>query len=378
MRLTVSQERLSYGLQHLLKAVSANHPLPILTGVKLVAERAVGLHITSSNLSLSVEYAILPDDDALSMTQGGSIVVNARFFYDIVRKLPPGTVSLEIKDQMMLTIHSAKSLFRLSGIDAEQFPVVPTPKETHATVRVPNRVLKTAIRQVTFAAATAEDRPVLTGVSLGLTGNFLNMTATDGIRFASRTVLIQKSNTADLSNVVVPRRNLVELSKILTDDESATVVTFGNNQIHFSMKHCVVHSALVEGTYPQVSRLIPTSYPTEMIVDTTDFLRALERVSLFARADVVRLSVGLNHWMELKSRTEDVGDVIEEVRMEDVVGEAITISFNVKYMIDIVRHIDCTKMKVKFSGMLGPIVLQPNVPQETATYVVTPVRTSDS
>ncbi len=374
MRVSVSRERLSNGLQHALKAVSANHPISILSGVKLLVRRNGGLTVTTSNLSMSIQFMIPPDDETLSIREEGSIVINARYFYEIIRKLPSGIVYLELKEPLLLIITSGKSLFRLAGFDAEQFPVIPEPNDNNITFRLQNKTLKTAIRQVTFAVATAENRPVLTGVSCQLDGDSLKMTATDGIRLASRAAFVHSSNSK-YTDIVIPGKNILELSKILTDDEEMSDVTIDGNQIHFSAKNMLIHSALIEGTYPSINKIIPTSHLTEITLDTSGFLQALERVCLLANGSIIRMKTGANNTVELTSKTDDIGDVVEEVTIEDADGEEVAISFNGMYMIDILRHIDCDKVTVKLSGKWGPIVLQPFDASDSATYIITPVRT---
>jgi DNA polymerase-3 subunit beta len=370
----VSQKSLSTALQHVIKAVSAKSPIPILSGIFLQAD-SKGLTLIACNSAMMLQYEIPSYRDNLIIQKSGSIVAPARYFIDIIRNLPAGLVTLETKENLVICIRSGKVIYRLCGMDPVEYPQMAS-MDSPDLIDFPNHFLKKLISQVAFAVSSSESRPILTGVSCQYDGEQLKLLATDGIRLASRVTKVSNKLNRNISNVIIPGKNLFEFSKMLTDEQATTDIFIGDNRIVFKTQNLLMQSSLIEGTYPSLDKIAPEAYTTEIIMDSITFLHALERVSLLAGDDnVVKLIVSSSNTIDLVSRTLEIGDVMEEVQLEELHGDHLTVHFNGKYMIDILRSMDCNQVKLGFSGKWSPIIVQPT-DSSTSLYIITPIRSN--
>lgn len=377
MFVIVSQQELLQALQHVTKAVEASSPLPILAGVlmEVFPER---LSLTASNTRMRIQVDIPFDssDGHIVKWKTGSIVVPARYLLEMIRKMPPGEITMETGEQMMMTIRSDATDCRLCGMDAEQFPSMPRPDQFDCIIRLPNDLLKSTIRQVSFAASVSEARPVLTGVLCRLDGDSLHMLATDGIRLASHSVGIHQGDVAGSPiQVVIPGKTLAELNKMLDNDqEERTEIAISRNQIRFHNRSFQLLSVLLDGTFPSADKLIPRSYTTEITLGSTPLLQAIERVCLLAGDEyLVKLTTLSSGSMRLSSVNSQVGDVRADIPFHSMNGEQVTIYFNGKYMAEIIRALEGTDVCIRLSGSMSPIVIQPAAAQ-APLYLLTLIR----
>jgi DNA polymerase III subunit beta len=376
----VSQQPLLQALQHVTKAVEASSPLPILAGVLLEVypER---LSLTASNTRMRIQVDIPFESSRHTLKRNtGHIVVPARYLLDMIRKLPPGDVTMDTDEQMMMTIRSDSTVCRLCGMDAEEFPAMPRSDQFDCIIQLPNDLLKSTIRQVSFAASVSEARPVLTGVLCRVDAESLHLLATDGIRLASHSLGIQQENVSGSPiQVVIPGKTLAELCKMLDSEaEERTEIAISRNQIRFRNRSFQQLSVLLDGTFPSTDKLIPRSYSTEIILNSTSLLQAIERVCLLAGEEhLVKLTTTSSGGMRLSSVNSQVGDVRAEIPMHSMDGERITIYFNGKYMAEIIRALEGTDVCIRLSGGMSPIVIQLAAAQ-SPLYLLTPIRHRES
>ncbi|MFE4712280.1 DNA polymerase III subunit beta [Paenibacillus sp. NPDC056722] len=375
MRVSVTKDSLLHALQHVLKAVSVNHLIPILSGVSIRKNQDV-LIFTSSNTNMTIEYRISLTTSSTLEQEDGAIVVPARYLYEIVRKLEPGSIRLETTEQRILLLSSGDAHIRLCGMDSATFPTIQkTDRHTVARFSINNAVLKSAVRQVACAVSTSETRPVLTGVFFECNNEVLSLIATDGVRLASRTLTVEHAGAIHIQGVI-PGVNLYEVSKMLKDEQGTTVIEVGANQIQFTSKELHVQSALLEGAYPSVEKLIPQSFSSELTVKTVSLLQAVERVSVLASGSIIRLVVSGGS-LELLSQTAEIGDVLDQVALLEKNGEDFRISLNATFLLDILRCIDCEYVRFRFTGIMGPLVILPQDLSASMLFLITPVRTAN-
>ena len=237
MKFTIQRDLLISSLQNVMKAISPRTVIPILTGIKVEASHN-GITLTGSNSDISIESFIpAEEEDKVNVEhiEEGSIVLHAKYFPEIIRKLPEDIVSIEVDSSLKTVIRSGKAEFNLNGQDAEEYPLLPK-IQTDDTFEMPVNVLKNMIKQTVFAVSTMETRPILTGVNMRLANNRLHFVATDSHRLASREVEIQDA-AVQFENVVVPGKSLQELNKILSDTDELIQISVTNNQIFFRTKN---------------------------------------------------------------------------------------------------------------------------------------------
>ncbi|MCF6410706.1 DNA polymerase III subunit beta [Pseudalkalibacillus salsuginis] len=379
MKFIMNRDQLVDSVQDVMKAVSTRTTIPILTGIKIETHED-GVTLTGSDSDISIERFIPVEEDGyehVEVEKSGSIVLQARFFSEIVKKLPGSKVEVEVFERFGTRIRSGSSEFNLNGLDPQEYPRLPEVQENDK-FSIQADLLKTLIRQTVFAVSTSETRPILTGVNWHILEGELNCVATDSHRLASRVAAVE-STTDELEhpNVVIPGKSLTELSKILDDSSALVDIVITESQVLFKAKNILFFSRLLDGNYPDTSKLIPSDSKTEMVISTKEFLQAIDRASLLAkegRNNVVKLSTMENGQVEISSNSPEVGKVFEHVSTESFEGDELKISFSAKYMMDALKVMDCSEVLIRFTGAMRPFVLTP-LDGNTIKQLILPVRT---
>ncbi|WP_276210760.1 DNA polymerase III subunit beta [Heyndrickxia coagulans] len=379
MKFSILRNRLIESVQDVSKAITSRTTIPILTGIKITASEE-GITFTGSDSDISIESFVPKEEDGDEIAviqQTGGIVLQAKIFGELVKKLPMDIVEIEVANQFQTIIRSGKSNFNLNGLNVEEYPHLPQITEDKV-IRIPADILKNLIRQTVFAVSTAETRPILTGVNWSIKGSRLNCIATDSHRLAQRTAEIETAADAEY-NIVIPGKSLNELNKILPDSNEPVGIVITDNQVLFKAKHLLFFSRLLEGNYPDTSRLIPTDGKTEIVVNTKEFLQAIDRASLLAKegqnANVVKLSsvTDMPGTIEITSNSPEIGKVTDRVNCKSIEGEEVKISFSSKYMMDALRALEGTEITIRFTGAMRPFIIRP-VNDDTTLQLILPVR----
>ncbi|ADE67143.1 MULTISPECIES: DNA polymerase III subunit beta [Priestia] len=377
MKFIIQKDYLVQSVQDVMKAVSSRTTIPILTGIKIVATEE-GVTLTGSDSDISIESFIPNEEEGkeiVDIQKPGSVVLPARFFSEIVKKLPKDIVELDVQSHFLTIIRSGKAEFNLNGLDAEEYPHLPQIEENNM-FRLPTDLLKNMIRQTVFAVSTSETRPILTGVNWKVDGKELTCIATDSHRLALRKATIETGNEATY-NVVIPGKSLSEFSKILDDSHELVDIVITENQVLFKTKHLLFFSRLLDGNYPDTSRLIPADSKTDVILNVKEFLQSIDRASLLAREgrnNVVKLSTLDEGIVEISSNSPEIGKVIEEVQSQSISGEELKISFSAKYMLDALKALEGTDIKINFTGAMRPFVIR-TLEDDSMLQLILPVRT---
>ncbi|OEH91990.1 DNA polymerase III subunit beta [Bacillus solimangrovi] len=380
MKFVIQREQLVQAVQDVMKAVSSKTTIPILTGIKINVTED-GVTLTGSNSDISIETFIPKEDEEneyATIYNCGSIVLQAKFFSEIIKKLPEDTVEIEVGEQYNTRINSGHAQFHLNGLDPEEYPRLPEINEKHA-IKVPTDLLKHMIRQTVFAVSTQETRPILTGVNWRIENDQLICVATDSHRLALRSTPLEMKDLLpdELKNVVIPGKSLNELSKIIDDNHEPIDIVITENQILFKTKYLLFFSRLLDGNYPDTSRLIPEESKTEVIVNVKEFLQSIDRASLLAREgknNVVKLTTLSDGRLEITSNTPEIGKVTEHVYTNSIQGDELKISFSAKYMMDALKAIEGSEIKISFTGAMRPFLIR--IPEDdTILQLILPVRT---
>jgi len=377
MKFEVKRDSLLEGLSDVIKAVSSKTTIPILTGLKLEITNK-GLYITGSDSDITIQTFIPVEkngEQVISIQEPGTIVLQARVFNEIVRKLPTNEVEIEVTNQFQTHIRSGKSEFNLIGLDASEYPLLPQIEEDRQFF-IPSDLLKSIIKETVFAVSTSESRPVLTGVNWQVKDGELHCIATDSHRLAKRKTGIKDLPEEEYS-IVIPGKSLNELNKILEETSSEVAIVMTQQQVLFKTGNVLFYSRLLEGNYPDTSRLIPSESKTTILVNSKSLLQAIDRASLLAREErnnVVRFSTLGNGFIEVSSNSPEIGNVEEQIQVEEIDGEELKISFSAKYMMDALKAIDGQDVKILFTGAMRPFILK-SVHDDSILQLILPVRT---
>ncbi|CAD2072345.1 DNA polymerase III subunit beta [Phocicoccus pinnipedialis] len=376
MKIRIKRTYFIEQLNDVLKAISPRTALPILNGIKLEATEET-LVLTGSDSEISIEITIpteVNNETVLEIESSGSVVLSARFFTDVIKKLSGDFVELDTNAQFLTHIRAGKSNFNLSGNDPNQYPLLPE-VNNESSIIIPSSVLKTIINETNFAVSPSETRPVLTGVNWQFLDNEIKFTATDSHRLALRK-LTDKPNSVEISNAIIPGKALGELNKIIDDKEDDVEVNFSQNQVLFKYGNMRFISRLLEGNYPDTSRLFPENYETKLTVNNSEFLHAIDRVSLLAREggnNAIKMTIE-NGKVELSSNSPEIGNVEEDVNIGGLEGESLQISFNSKYMMDALRAVPDEEVAIEFFGTMKPFTIQSSNSYDVIQLIL-PIRT---
>lgn len=378
MKFTVNRSAFLKKLKDVQLAVSSRSTIPILTGIKLIASEE-GIQLTGSNSDISIETFVRKSDEqsGLTIEEEGQIVLQpARFFSDIVNKLPDETFTVEVKDRVQTSITSASSSFIINGLDAANYPHLPE-IDTTQSFTLPVNLLKKIIKQTVIAVSTHESRPILTGIHLTISDGKLKAVATDSHRLSQRVIPVE--GTESLSyNLVIPGKSLQELTRLLDDSLDEIEVAIAENQILFKTEDTLFYSRLLEGNYPDTDRLIPDSSTTEVTLEAQILLGAVERASLLShegKNNVVKLSVK-DDTVEITGTSPEVGRVNEQVTTQSISGEEMEISFNPDYLKAALTTFGPVDITLKLISTLRPFVLVPSEDKNEFIQLITPIRTS--
>ncbi len=360
MKVSCLQENLSKGLSIVGRAVSPRSTLPVLGNV-LLATDAGRLKLSATNLEVGINCWI-----GAKVEEDGAITVPARTFIDLVNALPPEPVDLElIVRTQTLNVRAGRSEANVKGIDAQEFPIVPMP-EDEGGIQIEADVLRTAVEQVAFAAATDESRPILTGVLAKFEESQLSLAAADGFRLSVRTIPLPHP-VSDPFSIIIPARALVELGRISGDQEEPVVVTVTptRNQVLFQLTDIVLVSQLIDGNFPDYKQIIPQDHTTHTVVDTAAFLKACKAAQIFARdaAQITRVRVKPGSELApgqliVSATSAETGDDVSELDAS-ISGDEVEIAFNVRYMIDVLSVMGTPQVALDTTSSSSPGVLRP-------------------
>lgn len=377
MKFEIMRDKLLDGLSDVMKAISQKVSIPILTGIKIeVNENGITMTGSDSDITICTHIPVEIDgEQVIHVAEKGNIVLQAKYFSEIIRKLPTNKVTIEVSDGFQTHIRSGKSDFHLIGSDAEDYPVLPDMKDENR-FSLPADLMKSVIRETVFAVSQQETRPILTGVHWDGKEEQLTCVATDSHRLARKQTASEEMPTIPFS-VVIPGKSLQELNKILPDNNDPVDILIAEQQVLFKTRNVLFYSRLLEGNYPDTSRLIPTEYKTTVTVNSQHFLQAIDRASLLAREErnnIVRFSVDQGKIIEISSNSPEVGQVEELVEAIDMTGDDLNISFSAKYMMDALKAIEGQDITIQFTGAMRPFILK-SLEDESILQLILPVRT---
>ncbi len=356
MRFKINKDKLLYHLLIAQKALSTKTPNPALQGIKIDVEDDQ-LVMTTSNSDISIK--VMLEDGSLDVESTGSTLIPGKYFIEIIRKLDGQSVTFSQVEDNLLRIEADHSDITLNMLDLDDYPELQF-KETDQSIKVNVRTLKTIIRQTAFATSSIENRPILTGVNFTIDGDRLSGVATDSYRLSQKEIPLEDSY--EKMNVIIPGRSLEELMKILENNQSDVEVHFDQNRVLFKYENVLFHSRLLEGNYPETSKLIPAEFPVQITFNKEQLITAIERASLLSSRDgqnaIVKLNVRNDDVVEISSNSPEIGRVLEEVHPADEIqGSPIKIAFSSKYVLEALKVFNSSEVTVKFTGEIRPFII---------------------
>lgn len=376
MRVSVLQENLAKGLSIVNKAVESRPSMPVLSNVLLKTEDA-RLKLVAVNMTLGMGITCWI---GAKVEREGAVTLPAKTFSDLVSSLSPERVDLVLDEPTQtITLKCGGTKANIKGIDADEFPPVREGGEPDFAIN--GKDLKDMINQTVFAAATEDNRPILTGVYTRFDGNVMTMAAADGYRLAVRTLEIERRFDKPVA-MVIPAKSLENVARSITDDNEEVFITLpGANRdiVMFTMQSVEISSQLLDGNFPDFSAIIPKKYSTALTVYTSDLLRACQRAEIFARDSAYsgRLYVIPPKGVSEPGTVMVVGKSAERGDNEGIIdatveGEGVDIAFNIKYLIDVLKVIPDQMVVLESNGAANPGVLRPEG-RDNFVHVIMPM-----
>jgi DNA polymerase-3 subunit beta len=373
VKLSCLQENLAKGISIVSRVVSTRAVLPVLSNILMATDEG-RLKLAATDLSTSITCWI-----GAKVEEDGAITIPARLLSDFVSSLPPAQIQMELVTRTKsLHLKCAQFEADIHGIDAQDFPLIPTDVSDHK-IEIPPAALRQMIEQVTLAAAPAEEgRLVLTGALAEFQGSQLTMVAADGFRLSLRRAQLSEEVPEPL-DVIIPARALRELARVSVEEEDPVqiIVTPNRNQVLFRLSNVEIISQLIEGKFPDYNQIIPSSYGTRVVVNTHDLMRAVRISVLFSRdvANIVRLEIIPGSELTPgRLRVESTAEVGQNVGDLDasVEGEQMEIAFNGRYLIDMLNVIGTEQVVLEATNPSRPGILKP-VGDDNLIYVIMPM-----
>lgn len=364
-----SRDNLLRPLQIVSGIVERRHTLPILANLLI---RKSGANV--SFLSTDIEIQITTHAECGVGSDDVATTVAARKLLDILRAMPEGDVALSLTDKRM-TVQSGKSRFALQTLAAEEFPTVAEATEFTAGVTLPQKTFKHLLAMVHFAMAQQDIRYYLNGMLLVVDGKKLMAVATDGHRLAYCAVELEQepSGAGARQEVIIPRKTILELQRLLEDNDDPVQVQLAANQVKFTFANVELISKLVEGKFPDFQRVIPKGYKNAFAIDRVQLQQALQRTAILTTDKFKGVRCILDtHTLKISSTNADQEEAQEELEL-DYSGDALDIGFNVTYLLDVLSNLKSEQVQVSLGDSNSSALI--TVPEDDDfKYVVMPMR----
>ena len=366
MKATIERATLLKSLSHVQSVVERRNTIPILSNVLIEAREDGSIRLMATDLDLQVDESV-----PATVDQAGATTVSAHTLFDIVRKLPDGSqVELNAAEGKM-QLSAGRARFNLSTLPRDDFPVI-AEGELPTRFELPAATLRQIIDKTRFAISTEETRYYLMGIFLLVADDQLKAAATDGHRLAR--VTVAKPDGADgMPDVIVPRKCVAELRKLLDELEGTVEVSMSGTKVRFGLGSAVLTSKLIDGTFPDYNRVIPTGNDKLLKLDPKTFAQGVDRVSTIAseKTRAVKMMVDRDK-VTLSVTSPESGTATEELAA-DYGADNIEIGFNARYLLDILNEIDGDTVEVHLADAAAPTLLREN-DKSDALYVLMPMR----
>ena len=354
MKFVIKKNILLDNLLNTSKAISSRNLIPILTGIKFDLKEE-GLYLSASDSDISIR-TFIKKEDITDIKETGSIVISGKYIVEIIRKLPDADISIEVVDGFNMIVQTTGSEFNLNGIDPNEFPNLDL-EDTKNPIVLNPVTFKNIVNQTFFCTSISETRPLLTGINFKLNNDMLEVIATDSYRLARKQIELKDKYENDF-NIVIPSKNLVELSRMLDDDKENVYLHIFSNKVLFKYKNIIFLSRLISGTYPVSSNIIPNDFRIDIECNYSDLYDMIDRASLLTSdkdKNTIKLTLK-NKELMISSNSPEIGKVEEKVAIDND-GE-ISISFSSKYMLEAIKSFNSEKVHILMNNDNSPIIVK--------------------
>lgn len=368
MKIICNQKLLANKIGIAQKAINGKTTLELLKGL-LLSAKDEQLKLTGYDLEIGIETYTQAE-----VIEEGEIVVNARLFGDIIRKLPDSFVEIETDDENNVYINCVNSRFKIKGDSAKEYPKLPEVNDEDL-YNIPQDILKNMIKQTVFAISQDQTKPILMGELLEISNGNVSLVAIDGYRLAVRSCKV--NNIINNAKVIIPGKALIDVNSLLSSEDEDIKLGFDDKNAIFMINDTKIITRLLEGDFIDYKKLLPREHNSKIKLNTKDLLNSIERASLLSQSEknnLIKLSIR-DSVMVITSNT-DKGNVYEEVSLE-LEGDYLDIAFNSRYFLEGLKNIDSEEIFIEFTTNINPCIIRP-VDEVEYIYLLLPVRISSN
>ena len=355
MKFSIKKEVLLQSLNSVSKALSSKNLIPILSGIKFNLTNE-GLFLSASDNDISIE-SFISKEKLENIENIGSTVIQGKYILEIIRKLEGRIVNIELLDGIKVLISCCNSEFNLNSMDALEFPNLNLEEKKNPII-IKKDDFKELINKTSFAISTQETRPVLTGINFKIVDNKLECIATDSYRLAKKHIILN-DNIKEEINIVIPGKNLIELTKIIEEKDNDIEMHIFNNKVLFKFDNTLFQTRVLSGTFPDVNRLIPSNFNLSIKANTSELYNVIDRASLLTSEkdkNIIKFECDNNNVI-VSSNSPEIGKVEEKIEIEKNNQENIQIAFSSKFMMDAIKTIESKNVILNFNNDINPIIV---------------------
>jgi len=362
MHIKVNKDELSNAIQIIQNVIPTKSPLPILSNI-LIETHQNKIRLIATDLDVGISESV-----SCEITDKGAIVLPARRIGSIIKELPEDEVELIVKKNNTTIIKSGDCVFRLIGINYEEFPTLPRIEEGEK-ININSSVFKKMLKMTSFAISTDETRYVLNGLLFIIKDKKMTLVATDGRRLALKTEEVDVKKSYNIK-IIIPYKTINQVDRML-DDVETLLINIGENQVLFQIGDTTIISRLIEGEFPDYNQVIPKETENKLYVNKNDFLNALRRASILTTTESlgIKLDISKNNALVSKN-TAEIGEVKEKIS-GNYNGKDLTIGFNPGYLIDALKNFPEENLDFELSQPEKPGVIRLG---ENYLYLVLPMQ----
>jgi DNA polymerase III subunit beta len=372
MKFTIEKNIILEALNNVTRALSQKITIPVLQGIKFELTKE-GLYLMGSDSELTIK-SFIPEKNIKKVEGTGIVIIQSKYILDIIRKMPSDIIDFEVEDDLKIKISTPSNEYKLNCYNPDDYPniVLESSKEFFG---LKANILKEIVNQTSYAMSTQEVRPLLTGMNFKVNGDILECIATDSYRLSKKVLNLTTSTNMDI-NIVIPGRSIIEIEKILGDNEDEVQIHVFSNKILFKYNDIMVQSNLLSGSYPQTSHFIPNDFAYMINLPLKEYYDAIDRAALLAQnkeKNIVKLRIQ-DKEMVITSGAAEIGKTEEKLMVDSNKKEKLEISFSSRYMLDALKVLKDDNLLLLINTDDKPIIIK-SVTDETLTELILPIKT---
>lgn len=372
MKFVIEKNILLDAIVNVSRAISTRTTIPILNGIKFELKNE-GLYLTATDSELTIKIFI-EEKKITKIENTGSVVIHSKYILDIIRKMPTNVINFELINNNNIKISTENNEYELNCYDVTDYPNINF-EEAKEPIPFKSSLLKQVINNTSYAISTQEVRPLLTGLNLKIAGDNLECIATDSYRLAKMNVKLDKIVESTV-NIVIPGKSVLEIEKILSDEEEEIILHIFNNKMIIIYNNIEIQTNLLSGTYPDTSHFIPTEFKYVINLDLNLFAGAVDRATILAQnkdKNIVKMIVN-GKTMTLSTSSNELGKTEEKLNIECSNDEPIDIAFSSRYMLDAIKIFKDKDLIILLNADDKPILVK-SLKDDATIGLILPVKT---